>query len=173
MVGKVPPLEPMKRYIEWESLMGSWYVISCLATPFEKNAHDAVEHYDIKDAGKKTFSVTFKFRSGSFSAPQKTLFQDGRVTNTEFNSLWQVRPRFFGKLLPFPVWLPYIILELAEDSSHLIVGYPDRSYLWILSRKRSMQESIYEEVLKRCSEEWGYDLSRLYVVPHSDPGKEE
>ena len=46
----------------------------------------------------------------------------------------------------------------------MVVGVPDRSYVWIMSRKTEMDENLYNEVVQRCKSEWEYDIEKLVKV---------
>jgi apolipoprotein D and lipocalin family protein len=47
-----------------------------------------------------------------------------------------------------------------------LVGYPGRSYGWILSRSPGMDEATYQALLARFGEQ-GYDVSRFRRVPQT------
>ncbi|HTO47599.1 MAG TPA: lipocalin family protein [Burkholderiales bacterium] len=62
-------------------------------------------------------------------------------------------------------WAPwfngtYRLIELAGDFSYAMLGDPDGSKLWILSRTRQMDEPTYQRLVARASER-GYDTSKL------------
>jgi hypothetical protein len=48
----------------------------------------------------------------------------------------------------------YIILEAVPDN-YLVVGYPDRSYLWIMARTSTLSDELYAQIEERCVTEWG------------------
>ena len=89
------------------------------------------------------------------------VLQDGTIVNSETQAEWRVRPRLAG--CPMPVSLPYIILQ-ADPTSHMCVGYPDRSYLWIMSREPKMGEELYSSLTKRAVDEWGYAADKILRV---------
>ncbi|KAA8496484.1 Temperature-induced lipocalin-1 [Porphyridium purpureum] len=160
---KMEPLKALAEKIDWKRLMGSWYVVGVIPTPFDRNCYNAVETYtQVKETSK--MQVTFKQQAGSFDAPVKTMYQDGKVVN-EYGTEWKVRPVFAGGWIKFPFWLPYIIIEAdTADYSYFVVGYPDRRFLWIMSREPSLAN--YDEIVKRCATEYNYDVSRIWKVPH-------
>ena len=168
---KSAPLTAMTKKIDANLLMGKHYVIACIPTPFEVGAVNAVENYEWTNEKKQELKVTFTYHTGGYDTPQQTMFQDGYVFNKDTGAEWKVRPRFWGGRIPLPMWLPYIILDAptAENPDMpLIVGYPDRSYLWIMGRKPKMDPALYDSILKRCETEWGYaNMKDLYVVPNN------
>ncbi|CAD7926136.1 unnamed protein product [Amoebophrya sp. A120] len=172
--GSKPPLTGLAKVVDADWLVRQkWYVIACTPTPFDPEPHDAVERYSWTDETKTNFKVTYKFRPRSSDAKVDTMFQDGKTT-ANVNE-WKVRPRIFGGALHVIMWLPYLILECPaggssaqQGSKPFVVGYPDRSLIWIMSLQKEMADSEYKETLDRCENEYGYDramLDKLWKVP--------
>ena len=172
---KVPPLTAMTTKIPGgaNSLMGYWYVASCVPTFVEKGAHNSLENYEWIDETEQKLKVTFSYKGSATQKKPAQFFQDGRVVNKETGAEWTVRPRLFGGNIPLPMWLPFIVLEAElptlPEKAYMVVGQPDRSYLWIMFRSPDYDEEIYEQVEKRCVEEYGYKKEDIYKVPHSWP----
>lgn len=72
------------------------------------------------------------------------------------------RPRLWG--VPMPVWLPFIILA-TEPEKYIVVGYPDRSYLWIMTRQWDYPKEDYQVLEDRCINEWGYTKDKIKIIP--------
>lgn len=73
------------------------------------------------------------------------------------------------------MWLPFLILDCpSEDKPDypMVIGYPDRSYLWIMSRATNMDEKLYGEVVERCKTEWEYDTTKVIKVEQNWPTEE-
>jgi apolipoprotein D and lipocalin family protein len=68
---------------------------------------------------------------------------------------------------PFwPIKMAYPIIELDEkDYSYAVIGYPSRSYCWILSRKPTMEETLYKDIEKKLVDNHQYDLQGFRKVP--------
>lgn len=160
-----PKLEAMARKIDAGKLMGDWFVIACTTTPLDRNCVNAKENYQWTDQAAGKLKVTYTYQKKAGRAVQ-TLLQDGRIHNRETQAEWRVRPRVFGGHVAIPVWLAYLILDTAHDS-HMVVGYPDRSLIWIMSRTPEMDPGLYAEILKRAADDWKYDFDKikLYTVP--------
>jgi apolipoprotein D and lipocalin family protein len=62
-----------------------------------------------------------------------------------------------------------LIIALDPDYQYAVVGHPSREYLWILARSPTMQDDLYEELLKRLTAK-GYDPTRLSRTLHASPG---
>ena len=165
----VPALKAMTTPITGgaNAVMGHWYVQGVVPTIFEKNAYNSLEHYEWTDEAAGKLRVTFKYRTGDYDgvtgkmSSESTVLQDGTVVNAETGAEWRVRPRLGG--CPMPVSLPFIILQ-ADPTSHMCVGYPDRSYLWIMSRRPKIEEELYTGLVKQSVEEWGYEAEKIQRV---------
>ena len=118
---------------------------------------------------KQELKVVFKYVQ---KKKDQVIYQDGYVYNKETGAEWRVRPRFFGGTIPLPLWLPFLVLDCPSEEQPdypMVVGYPDRSYLWIMSRKINMDESLYSKVVERCKIEWEYDTSKIIKVEQNWP----
>lgn len=60
------PREPIDTvyYVDLKRFMGDWYVIANIPTFIERNAHNAIESYELADDG--TVRTTFTFREAGF-----------------------------------------------------------------------------------------------------------
>jgi len=73
---------------------------------------------------------------------------------------------FFG-----PFYGGYHVIELdRENYSYAMVSGPGRSYLWILSRTRELDEAIYSGLVSRAAE-LGFDTTKLIRVKHDRTAK--
>ncbi len=88
-VTKKIALEAMKKDIVLPRFMGRWYVIGVVPTIFEKDAHNAVEDYELSDPENKIISVTFTYQTGGFDKKVNSLGQKAVVHNKETNAEWR------------------------------------------------------------------------------------
>jgi len=65
----------------------------------------------------------------------------------------------------WPIKMPYLILEVDDNYSYTVIGYPSREYCWIMSRHPVMPEKKYEELKERLVKKHQYDLDGLRRVP--------
>ena len=65
---------------------------------------------------------------------------------------------FFG-----PFYASYNVIALDENYKYALVAGQNLNYLWILSREKTIPESVKQEYLK-IAEEVGYDTSKLIWV---------
>ena len=61
---------------------------------------------------------------------------------------------------------PYVIMELAHDYSYAVVGMPNREHVWILGRKPTMEDEIYETLNNRIAEQ-GFDVTQIEKIPQT------
>jgi apolipoprotein D and lipocalin family protein len=67
---------------------------------------------------------------------------------------------FFG-----PFWGDYWVLAVDEKNyRYALIGGPDRRYLWVLSRTRTMDQETFSQ-LTGLAKSQGYDLSDLSLTP--------
>ena len=65
----------------------------------------------------------------------------------------------------WPFRAKYWIIDLGEQYEYAVVGHPNRKYLWILSRKPSIDVAEYENILKRIKQK-GFNISLLKKTIH-------
>jgi len=68
-------------------------------------------------------------------------------------------------------WLVLTVIIIALDRqnySYAMVTGPSRSYLWILSKRRTLDESIYAKLVSQA-DAWGFDTGQLIRVEHNLP----
>jgi apolipoprotein D and lipocalin family protein len=147
--GDVVPLD----YLRYE---GRYYEIARLYNRRQRNCGSDVV-------------VTFVRRSDSdvsfinqcIETDKSWIMDIGRLVTTGSDQrpgeLW-FRPDLIG-------WGPwfngtYRLIELSGDFSYAMLGDPDGSKLWILSRTRKLDEQTYQRLVARAAER-GYDTSKL------------
>ena len=152
---KLPPLQPITRQVDLEKFMGDWYVIAHIPTFIETEAYNAVENYALSPDG--TIATTFTFNQGSFDGPLKTYRPRGFVHNRGTNAEWRMR-------FVWPFKAPFLITDLSPDYQTTIIGVPDRKYVWIMARTKTLPDSRYAGMVKLL-EKSGHDVSKLRRVP--------
>ncbi len=143
-----PPLQVVPS-VDLKKYSGKWYEIARFPNSFQKDcAGDVTATYTPRPDGKITVLNECREKNG------KTKRAEGlaRVASKEGpNTKLEVRfaPSFLS-VLPF-VWGDYWMIDLAPDYSHVMVGTPDREYLWVLSRTPRMDESLYKQLLGKAA----------------------
>ena len=142
-------------YVDIDRFMGDWYVIANIPTFIEKNATNAIESYQLDE--DRNIKTTFTFFKNSPEGEKKIYKPKGFIYNSKTNAEWRMQ-----FLWPFKV--PFLIIDLAEDYSHTVIGYPNRKYVWIMARKSKMNEEIYKGILSNL-DSIGYDLKKIIKIP--------
>jgi apolipoprotein D and lipocalin family protein len=161
----VPPLEALDRKVDLERFMGDWYVIGFIPVTIplfsEEGAHNGVESYRLNDEG--VIETTYTFRKGAFDGPEKRFTPKGWVHDEETNAEWRMQ-----FLWPFNA--AYLIVYLDEHYQKTIIGVPDRSNVWIMSREADLSDADYQEMLERVAG-LGYDVEKVQRVPQRWPAE--
>ena len=149
--------ETMKtvNYVDLEKYMGDWFVIANIPTFIEKNATNAIESYKLSSDG--IIHTTFSFYKDSPEGEKKIYRPKGFVFNKESNAEWRMQ-------FLWPFKMPFLIIELDEDYSYTVIGYPSKKYVWIMARDPQMEEKRYNLILDNLSK-IGYDISLIQKVP--------
>ncbi len=150
-------MEPLKtvQNVDIKQFMGDWYIIANIPTFLEKRATNAIESYRLNDKGE--IETTFSFYQDRPSGKKKKYHPKGFIYNTDTNAEWRMQ-------FLWPFKMPFLIIDLDEDYSHTVIGYPNRNYVWIMAREPELAEEIYQSILKKL-ENVGYDISRINKVP--------
>jgi apolipoprotein D and lipocalin family protein len=153
------PLRPVL-HVDLPRYMGDWYVIANIPYFAEKNCLDSIESYALRADGK--IDNWFTCRKGSFDAPmQRKANAIATVQDRTSNATWRVR---FFKVIS----VQYFILDLDPAYQWVMVGHPSRRYGWIMTRSKTLDESTYQSILRRTSEQ-GYDPGKFKKVPQRPP----
>jgi apolipoprotein D and lipocalin family protein len=144
-------------YVDIDKFMGDWYVIGVIPNFIEKKAVNGIESYS--RISQTEIGIQYTFSRGELGKKVKRLTPKAEIFNNESNAEWRVQ--FF-----WPVKFPYLIIELAEDYSYTVIGVPNRKYVWIMARKSSMDEVLYNDILVRLHD-IGYDTSKIRKMPQN------
>jgi len=150
-----PPLRAIDRRVDLNRFMGDWYVIAHIPTFIEDDAFNGVESYKLDPDG--TSATTYVFNAGDFTGPLKTYHPRGFVYNKETNAEWRMQ-------FVWPFKATYLIAYLDDTYETTIIGVPDRGYVWIMSRSKTLPEARYNELVKWLVDN-GHDVSKLRPVP--------
>ena len=142
-------------FVDIKRFMGDWFVIANIPTFIEKDATNAIESYKLNEKGE--IETTFTFYQNSPNGLKKEYRPKGFIYNSKTNAEW--RMQFF-----WPFKMPFLIIDLAEDYSHTVIGYPNRNYVWIMARKPQMTDETYARIIKKLKSV-SYDVSRIEKVP--------
>lgn len=133
---------------------GKWYEIARLPNNFEEGLSCVTAEY--------TISKNIEVMNRGFDAEKgKWKSSKGKAKLAGPKGTSQLDVTFF-----WPFKGVYYIMDVTPDYEYALVGTPDRSYLWILSRSASVSESIKSKYLSQAKSE-GFDTSKLIWVEHN------
>jgi apolipoprotein D and lipocalin family protein len=150
------PLRALQRPIDLDRFMGDWFVLAHIPVFIERDAHNAVESYELTPDG--TIATTYTFNRGTLDGPVRTLHPKGWVHDQVHRTEWRMQ-------FVWPFKSAYLIVYVDDEYETTVIGVPGRKYAWIMARSPSIPEERYEklvEVLRAT----GHDVSRLRRVPH-------
>ena len=131
------PLETVP-FVDIEKYMGKWYVIANIPSFVEKNATNATESYHLNNKGE--IETIFSFYKNNLKGKKVTYTPKGFIYNTETNAEWKMQ-------FIWPFKMPFLIIDLADDYSYTVVGYPNRKFVWIMSRTPKISHNIFQQII--------------------------
>lgn len=157
--------------VDLNKYAGQWYEIARMPMYFQRNcASDVTATYNLNkdEAGKLT----------SVDVINQCRKQDGSMMKAEGlakpanDTGSELKVTFMPSWLR---WLPvgkadYWILQLDENYQSALVGTPDNKYLWVLSRKPTLSEAVFEDY-KKIAKMQGYDINKLEITTHTGTPK--
>jgi apolipoprotein D and lipocalin family protein len=130
---------------------GKWYEIARLPNRFQRNcAGNVTATYTLRPDGKIGVLNECQTSDGkpkSAKGTARVASEDGPNTKLKVTFFWP----FSGN---------YWILDIDPGYQWVLVGEPDREYLWILSREPVMDEKLYSQIVERARSQ-GYAVERL------------
>jgi apolipoprotein D and lipocalin family protein len=135
-----PPLNTVKN-VDLDRYIGKWYEIAAFPQFFEKDCFCSSAEYI------KTDKDYIKVINSNVAEGKAFIVENSNNSKLEVQFFW-------------PFKGDYWIIELADDYSYAVIGHPNRKYLWILSRKPVMEESLYNAIVERTKSK-GFDITKL------------
>lgn len=141
--------------VEMKKYAGTWYSLYSIPTIFDKGSRETTTKYTLNKDGYFDVVTTYKK-----SNDEKIYSRDSKIFPPEEGNNGDFRAQFI-----WPIKVDYWIIELAEDYSYVVVGHPDRKFLFIMSRNKKISEKTHDEIVARCKAK-GYDVSKLTSQMH-------
>ena len=149
-----------QKHFSLERYMGNWKQIALIPNRFQKMC-----------VGQAQASYKL-LRSGDVSIVNQCVDENLKIkkaegiakVNEEFGDSARLKVRFapgWLAALPF-VWGDYWVLEIEPDYSVVLVGSPDRKYLWVLARAAQISEEVYTRLTSTAAIQ-GFDTSQLVM----------
>ena len=150
-----PPFQKVVGHMDIDKFLGPWYVIALLPSAFEKNAANGIETYSLDAKG--SIRVEYIFYKGSPTGKKTVMHQKAWIMDKSSNTEWEVQPLW-------PLRLPYLIIDLADDYRYTVIGTNNFKYVWIMARKPQLSSEDYTGILGRL-EERGYKTADIKLMP--------
>lgn len=138
-------------HVDARRYAGTWHEIARYPNSFQKDCVCTTATYTLLEDG--TLKVVNRCRAGSPDGKERSITGKAWVVDATTNA--KLKVRFF-----WPFAGKYWIIQLADDYSYAVVGHPERTRLWILSRTPAMDEQTYAAILARLQQQ-GYEPGRL------------
>lgn len=144
------PRVNLKRYV------GHWYEQFRLPNSFQNDRATAEADYALLPDGAVRVVNTETRPDGT----QKTAKGTAQAIPDGNNNRLRVKFEGIAALVPAAEEGNYWILKLDPDYSTVLVGTPDREFLWMLSRAKGVSEARRAEYVKEA-QRLGFDTSKL------------
>jgi len=132
---------------------GVWYEIARLPNSFEKGLECVTATYTQKSNGKiQVLNKGYSSEKGNYKTAKGTAWiPDGKYPG-------RLKVTFF-----WPFSGNYYIMALDENYQYALVGDPSRKYLWVLARTKTLDASIYTELMNQA-EVNGFDIQKVIMI---------
>lgn len=135
--------------VDLNRYMGTWYEIASFPNRFQKNCKCTTANYRLESNKVSIVNMCIKSNTDKVSTAKGNAWVVPNTNNT------QLKVQFF-----WPFKGDYWILYVNPNYTHVLVGSPNREYLWILAREREINHSSYHKLIKIAKEK-GYDITKL------------
>lgn len=137
--------------------LGKWYEIARLDHSFERGLTDVSATYSLNSDGSlKVINRGFNVKKDEWKSAT------GRALFTGSTSQGSLKVSFFG-----PFYGGYHVLALDQkDYQWALVAGPDRDYLWILARDKTLSPAIREQLVEQAKK-MGFATDKLIWVSHT------
>jgi apolipoprotein D and lipocalin family protein len=149
-------LEPVTGF-EPDRYLGTWYEIARLDHSFERGLSNVSATYSRQADG------TVAVRNRGYEDKEgKWKEIEGKAKFLKSPDVGSLKVSFFG-----PFYSGYHIIVLDKDSySYAVVAGYSRDYLWILSRQKTLEKTVLEDLVSKA-QRWGFKTEQLIYVAHS------
>jgi apolipoprotein D and lipocalin family protein len=137
--------------LDLDRYLGTWYEIASFPMYFQRDCVATQATYSLRDDGRVRVENACR---------DKTL---GGDWNRIEGVAWPAEPGNFARLKVqffWPLRGDYWVLALDPEYRWALVGHPDRDSLWVLSRMRALDDSVYAQIVALAQAQ-GYDVSKL------------
>ncbi|WP_231425216.1 lipocalin family protein [Pedobacter sp. Leaf250] len=138
-----------------DKYLGTWFEIARMDFKFEKDLNNVTATYSLNEDG------TIKVDNKGYNVVKKEWKQSiGKAKFVNENTEARLKVSFFG-----PFYAGYNVIEIDKDYQYALVVGNNLDYLWILSRTKTIPESVKQAYLKKA-EGLGYKTAKLVWTKH-------
>ena len=138
--------------------VGTWYEIARLDQRFENGLDNISAQYKLADDGGIQV-----LNQGRNQETGEWKIAEGKAYFIEQPTLGRLKVSFFG-----PFYGSYNIIALdKEHYQYSMVTGRDRSYLWILSRTKTLPKETLDALIENAKKQ-GFDTDKLIMVKHDE-----
>lgn len=143
---------------ELDRYLGTWYEIARLDHRFERGLSRVSATYTKRsDGGIDVVNRGFNRESATWKEAK------GRAYPVGEPGAGSLKVSFFG-----PFYAGYNVIALDHKNyAYAMVCGPDRKYLWLLSRSKTLPEDVTEKLLTQAGQ-LGFSIDDLIFVDHQD-----
>jgi len=163
---RAEPLKAMERQIDIKGFMGAWYVAANIPTPFDAGTINNIEDYAYDEA---TGVIQVDFTYCDPERTKQSVMQQRATVVNDFCTQWSLSPKI-GIYLPLNI--TYLIAYCNEDYTASIVGVPDRSYIWLMTRTPHPEKAVLDDLISRA-QAMGYDPAAFNWVRQDHSSKKD
>ena len=139
-----------------QKYLGKWYEIARLDFRFEKNMNNTKATYSLnKDGSIKVDNQGYNYKK------EKWEQAIGKAKFVDDTTVAMLKVSFFG-----PFYAGYNVISLDNNYQYALITGKNLSYLWILSREKSIPDNIKQNYLS-IAENLGYKIADLVWVKHN------
>ena len=143
--------------------LGTWHEIARLPHRFERDLEQVTATYRLREDGRiRVINRGLNTTTGRWSEAE------GRAWVPDPKIPARLKVSFF---LFFAADYRVVALD-PEDYSYTMVTSGNKKYLWILSRRPSMNEVVYRDLVKKARG-WGFEVDQLIRVRQKEGEKRE
>ena len=128
--------------------LGTWYEIASFPNRFQRDCRCTSATYDIQGRHIGIVNRCYKGRNLVLDEAKGKAWPVDQTNS-------KLKVQFF-----WPFTGNYWIIALSPTYRWVLVGSPDRDYLWVLSRSRVMSKKRYRAIV-RMAKQQGFDVTRL------------
>ena len=138
-----------------DKYLGKWYEIARMDFKFEKNLNNVTATYSLKENGG------IKVDNRGYNYVKNEWKQSiGKAKFAGDKTVAQLKVSFFG-----PFYAGYNVIAIDPNYQYALVAGNNLDYLWILSREKTIPETVKNDYLKQA-QSLGYDTGKLVWDKH-------